>query len=409
MGPGRFVRTRVPAKLRLYVAVAAIVLLGTIALVAVAEEPSRLATTGPIPGPITPPSSEQIEKAIRRGVDFLLQDQNENGSWGSATQTKRLNIYAPVPGAHHAFRAAVTGLVISALIESKDDRPRVQDAIDRGQAWMFEHLPHVRRATGKAIYNVWAHAYATQALVDLYDRLGEEDPRRERIKKLIAQQIDLLDRYASVDGGWGYYDKRVHAKQPTTSAISFTTATALIALKEAESLGLSASKKTVDKAVQSLVRQQRSDFSYLYGEYLKSRPMRFINRPAGSLGRSQACNLALRLFGDERVTDEVIETWLNRLFARNGWLGMGRKKPIPHESFAQVAGYFYYYGHYYAARCIELLPTDRRPYFQDHLAHVLIPLQERDGSWWDYPLYNYHQQYGTAMAVSSLVRCRRAE
>ena len=33
-------------------------------------------------------------------------------------------------------------------------------------------------------------------------------------------------------------------------------------------------------------------------------------------------------------------------------------------------------------------------------------LQEKDGSWWDFPLYDYHQQYGTAMAIMSLHRCR---
>jgi hypothetical protein len=126
------------------------------------------------------------------------------------------------------------------------------------------------------------------------------------------------------------------------------------------------------------------------------------------LGRSQACNLALRLYGDERVSDEVIKTWLNRLYARNGWLSIGRKRPIPHESFFAVAGYFYYYGHWHAAQCIEQLPADERPYFQDHLAHILLPLQERDGSWWDYPFYNYHQQYGTAMAVMSLLKCQKA-
>ncbi len=87
---------------------------------------------------------------------------------------------------------------------------------------------------------------------------------------------------------------------------------------------------------------------------------------------------------------------------------MGRKRPVPHESFFAVAGYFYYYGHWYAAQCIEQLPTDERPYFQDHLAHILLPLQERDGSWWDYPFYNYHQQYGTAMAVMSLLKCQKA-
>jgi hypothetical protein len=71
-----------------------------------------------------------------------------------------------------------------------------------------------------------------------------------------------------------------------------------------------------------------------------------------------------------------------------------------------VAGYFYYYGHWHAALCIDQLPAQERKHFKDHLAHILLPLQEKDGSWWDYPFYNYHQQYGTAMAVMALVRCR---
>jgi hypothetical protein len=136
--------------------------------------------------------------------------------------------------------------------------------------------------------------------------------------------------------------------------------------------------------------------------------MFLINRPGGSLGRSQVCNLALRLYGDQRVTDDVIKTWLDRLIARNGWLSIGRKRPIPHESHFYVAGYFYYYGHWYAAQCIELLPPADRPPFQDQLAHLILPLQEKDGSWWDYPFYNYHQQYGTAMAVMTLLRCQKA-
>ena len=86
---------------------------------------------------------------------------------------------------------------------------------------------------------------------------------------------------------------------------------------------------------------------------------------------------------------------------------MGRKRPIPHESFAQVAGYFFYFGHYYAALCIGQLKADERPFYQDHLAHILIGLQEQDGSWWDYPLYNYHLQYGTAFALMTMKCCRR--
>jgi len=134
-----------------------------------------------------------------------------------------------------------------------------------------------------------------------------------------------------------------------------------------------------------------------------------INRPGGSLGRSQACNLALRLWGDSRITDDVLKEWLDRLFSRNLWLDIGRKRPIPHESHFQVAGYFFYFGHYYASLCIEQLKQEERPFYQDHLAAVMLPLQEKDGSWWDFPLYNYHQQYGTAFALMTLKRCRHTE
>jgi hypothetical protein len=131
-----------------------------------------------------------------------------------------------------------------------------------------------------------------------------------------------------------------------------------------------------------------------------------INRPGGSLGRSQACNLALRVWGDATITDDVLSVWLDRLFARNLWLDIGRKRPVPHESHFLVAGYFFYYGHYYASLCIEQLPEARRAEHQRQLAAVLVPLQETDGSWWDFPFYDYHQPYGTAMAVMSLVRCQ---
>jgi hypothetical protein len=163
----------------------------------------------------------------------------------------------------------------------------------------------------------------------------------------------------------------------------------------------------VKRAVASINRQQKPDFSYLYGEYMKYQPMNGINRPGGSLGRSQACNLALRLWDDKRITDDVLKAWLDRLFARNGWLSIGRKRPIPHESWFGVAGYFYYFGHYYAALCIEQLPAEERHDFQAHLATILMKLQEKDGSWWDYPLYNYHQQYGTAYVLMSLRRCQQ--
>jgi hypothetical protein len=236
-------------------------------------------------------------------------------------------------------------------------------------------------------------------------RHPNDEALRRQILDLIESQFDYLNRYESVDGGWGYYDFDYGTKKPASDTTSFTSATVLVAFHEARAIGAQPPEHLVRRAIASIKRQQKPDFSYLYGEYLKWRPMRGINRPAGSLGRSQACNLALRLWGDTEITDAVLTEWLDRLFARNGWLDIGRKRPVPHESWFQVAGYFFYYGHYYAGWCIQELPSaERRPY-QMKMAHLLLNLQEKDGSWWDYPLYDYHQPYGTAYALMTLHRC----
>jgi hypothetical protein len=56
---------------------------------------------------------------------------------------------------------------------------------------------------------------------------------------------------------------------------------------------------------------------------------------------------------------------------------------------------------------MEHVPAKDRARLQDHLALILMKLQEKEGDWWDYPLYDYHRQYGTAMAVMALQRCLR--
>ena len=354
------------------------------------------------------PAKGAIESSIRRGVDFLVSNQNKNGSWGSARNTKGLNIYAPVPGAHDAFRAAITAMCVSALIETNaaNNDIAAKSALEKGESWLLENLGSVRRANHDAIYNVWGHAYGISALVAMHKKENSSPEIKLVIEDSIKHQIKMLQKYESVDGGWGYYDFRYQAKQPSSSSISFTNSTALIALKSAEEIGVDVPKRLVKRAFEATKRQQKPDFSYAYGEYLKLRPMRGINLPGGSLGRSQACNAALRMWGDEKITDKVMDTWLDRLWARNGWLSIGRKRPIPHESWFGVAGYFYYYGHFYAALCIESLnDKDNAQYHKGQLAAIILPLQEKEGSWWDYPFYSYHRPYGTAFALMTLSRC----
>ena len=362
--------------------------------------------------PIEGPTAAELRAAVDGGVRFLIEDQNKSGSWGNFTRTGLPPMYDPLPGSKEAFRGATTAMCVLALIELGDhygesleaNCPGAAAARKRGEEWLLTKLPRVKRTTPDVLYNVWTHAYATQALASMYARETDET-RKQKIAAAAADQMERLARFESVDGGWGYYDFRAETKKSAADSTSFTNASALVALKWAEAAGLEVDRGLIDRAVKATQLQRKPDFSYLYALPHRDRPMGGINRPGGSLGRSQACNVALLMWGDEAVTDAVLSDWLHRLFARNGWLDIGRKRPIPHESWFAVAGYFYYFGHYYGALCIDALPPENRGLFQSHMAATVVPLQEANGSWWDYPMYDFHEPYGTAFALMTLVRC----
>jgi hypothetical protein len=380
----------------------------TVPAVAAEEAPAPRPSINFRPKPPVPLPPEELESAIRRGVEYLLADQNKDGSWGTPSLKGGVPIWAGI-GSHHAYGVATTALCVSGLIEVGGDDPAALKAIERGEESLLKELPKVRRDDPILIYNVWAHAYGIQALVRMHRRLPNDKDRQKKIEEQIRTQYEKLTRYESAEGGWGYYDFDAGTQRPAASSTSFVNAAILVAMHEAKEIGVPPPEKVLKRAVKMTQFQRLPDNSFLYGTYLWSRPTMSINAPGGSLGRSQACNLALRLWGDEKVTDAVIKEWLDRLVTKNGWLSVARKKPIPHESFFLVAGYFYYFGHYYAAESIELLPTQDRPFYQDHLARIILELQEADGSWFDYPFYNYHKQYGTGYVLQILAACRKAE
>ena len=356
------------------------------------------------PKPVTP---EQVRASITRGVDFLVGYQNKDGSWGGPTRTKGLNIYAPIPGAHHAFRAGASGLALSGLIDSGDARPETTAAIEKAAKWAEKDLPNLRRADPTTTYNIWGHAYGLRALIRLHDRVT--DPaKKARYKELAQEQVDLVNRYADVNGGWGYLDlfDKLTTQKPTGITTSFSSATVLLAMREGrDKLGLTLNEKVVTAALDSIKRQQFPDMTYAYSHSHIMHPRNDINRPAGSLARSQACNAALCVFGREGITDGVITEWADRFLAREGFLSIARKRPRPHDIHFKISGYFYYYGIHYFTESVRLLPVQKQKPYAEKLAALILSRQEKDGSWWDYPLYDYHQPYGTGYCLMALAWC----
>ncbi len=342
------------------------------------------------------------DAAFQKGVDFLLATQNKDGSWGKHCSSRRIEVLAAVPGSHRAFRAATTGLCVMALDSAAqaDATPEVIEAVERGKEYLIEHAC-VKRANSAEMYNVWAFGYGLQALATLIPaekdaalKKGMEETANEIIRSLRVYQVP--------DGGWGYFDFDYGAYRPAGSSMTFTTATILVGLYEAKNAGLDVPQKMLDSALNSLRRARKEDGSYIYGDYLKYRPNMSVNQVKGSISRTPACHMAQRIFGAGQVTDNDLIQSLDDLLEHQHFADIARKRPIPHESWYATSGYFFYFGEYYAALAVKELPQKERARFAEAFTKILLDLQEQDGSWWDYTLYSYHKQYGTAYALLCL-------
>ena len=134
-----------------------------------------------------------------------------------------------------------------------------------------------------------------------------------------------------------------------------------------------------------------------------------INQRKGSACRNPLCLYTLDLFG-KRVSQEDFRSSLEDILIRYaGFQRSGVRRPIPHESWYQVSGYFYLYGHAYAAYVMQKLPIENQKKFRPALIDGVMFCHQPDGSFWDYPLYSYHKPYGTAFALIALSRCRSGE
>jgi hypothetical protein len=343
-----------------------------------------------------------VEDAIDRGVAYLVSAQNKDGSWGSPASNLN-DIYAPGPGSYYTFQVASTSLAASALLECGDGRPGAEASLQRATDFLLAHHV-VKRISQDVLYNTWAHAYSLEFFARRLAR--EKDPaKRDAYAKAAAADVDRLVRYEYVDGGWGYYDFDFHTKTPGHGATSFTTASCLVALKMAADQGVAVPKKLTDRAVALVEHCRAPGGVFGYDFDLRFLPRMGVNHVKGALARTPACLYAIDLWG-KKCGEDAAKAALDNLDKDGHFLLIARKYPVPHETWYQNSGYFCFYGYYYASRLVDLAPAGDRDRYRAQIASCLVPLQEKDGSFWDYQLYGYHKAYGTGYVLLTLANCR---
>lgn len=353
---------------------------------------------------VEPASRETMMASFRQGVDFLLAKQNPNGSWGSHTQSGTWSVLSPYPSGPRTFRTASTALCILGLEASPmAEEPAVQQAIVKAEDFLLTEMPKLKRGDVHTIYNIWAHSYALEAMSVRAARYAPGSERYRQLKECAARQMKWLDDLADAQGGWGYYDFSELTKRPTGMPTSFLTGTALVSIKCGHNVfGLDPDAKVMARALRFLKNQRTPAGTYVYSISHEFFPHKPINRHTGSLARTPACDYALMLYEPGTISMRQLLDAIEKFWSRTGWLTMSLKKPKPHESFAQNSGYFVLYGYYYIALCFDILPEFTVKRQASQLVDDLVPMQEKDGSWWDFPLYNYHKYYGTGYALFAM-------
>jgi hypothetical protein len=362
-----------------------------------ADSPQLGATgrTTPIPTPA---------EALDRGVTFLIEHQNPDGSWGSFESARPGEIYLGTTASHRAFRDASSALCVMALIEPSRTDAEALAALERGLDFLLA-TPPVTRATGDTFYDTWTHTYLVESL-SLISRDERFADRRPAIESVVRREIEILCERQAAEGGWGYYDFGWARPTPTgDQSTSFNTASALLAFHAAREAGFAVPQHTIDDALTCLERLRLPSGAYVYGTYAQLNPGALYNYVKGSLGRSQPCNLALHTY-EKGVSRDDLLAGMNNFREFHHFIEIGKGRPYPHEAWYFTAGYYFLYGHWYAARVIdELESQEMQRDFRGWLAQTIARLQDPDGSWFDFPLYGYHRFYGTAFAVMTLQRC----
>jgi len=382
------------------------------------------------------PDSAEIRAAIERGLAFLLASQERDGTWGSARNGTFTDLWSN-PETHRSWAIGTTGLCCMALVEQGSSEA-VRAALNRGIDALIAGVV-LKRPNEWDLDNVWGYLYGLQALArTLADARFADDPRRAAMRGAAEKYLAALLRLESPHGGWGYYAMDDAAWNPEWST-SFTTAAILVALVDARAASITVDTRVLERAVRAIERCRLPSGAYTYTVEAIPNPgrMESFDQVKGSIGRIQACNLALVRARDALAKDPTsvfggapasarasgnatfgrvartidareLERGLDQFFEHHRFLDVGRRKPIPHEAYYQIAGYFYFFGHWYAAGVIDELPSaDRAPYAAK-LAHEIVKTQEHDGSMQDYLMHDYVRQYSTAYGVSALGRCLAA-
>jgi len=289
---------------------------------------------------------------INHALEYLVQNQHEDGSFGSGTIFKR--------------NVAVTGLCGMALLSagSTPGRGPYGVAVHKTVDFLISRA----QSTGMIIDDdsksqgpMYGHGFATLFLAEVYGMSSKP----KKLRAVLKPAVELIIKSQHKTGGWRYFPNSQDADVSVTVC-------EMMALRAARNAGFTIPKNTIENAEAYVKKCQNKDGGFRY----------MLDRKDESLfPRSAAAVVALNSVGvyDGHEIDNALN-YLSR-FRPNG------------QSFK--AGDNYYYGHYYAVQVMWQRGGNLWQKWYPAIRDELLDNQLANGSW---PSTSVCPEYATAMS-----------
>lgn len=294
-----------------------------------------------------PEMTEQTEKAIDRGLKFLISSQNKDGSWSSGDASDK--------GGGYAIAGTSLGLMAFMVEGHFPGFGPYGNALDRAKDYLIKRSEDSETgAMGVKMYEIGLY---TIAMSELWGMTSKPDDNK-KIQVALERVVQIILRSQSPLGGWRY------APRPDAGQDTSVTAMVFVSLASAREAGVLVPAETIERLTGYLRDQafdeQRGGFGYQGKGYT-------IACTAGGV-------YAAQLAGNR--DSEWVSASINSL----------ENNP---KIFSRKDNGHFYYSHYYAMQAMVQAGEEHYANWYPKIRDALVALQQPNGSWqekeMDYP------------------------
>lgn len=278
--------------------------------------------------------SPETETAINSGLQYLVTQQNANGSFGQQV---------PV---------ASTALALMAFMVQGNfpERPPYGEPMKKGLDFLLQSATANKRGNGFMGSSMYEHGLATLALSEAWGMSSRKDDIREVLKKA----VELIIHSQNDQGGWRY------KPEPKDADLSVTVMQ-LVALASAQEAGIAVPDETIQKAIKYVKSSAADQGGFLY-QLSQKKPGAKAQMPCSAAGV-----LSLFMCGER----DSAEAQLSLKYLLN--LQDKKNQPTAH----------FFYANYYAVQCMYQAGESFYQGWYPKIRDTLLAKQKSDGSFGD--------------------------